>query len=256
MLLALDVSNTHINWGIFDGGELRHHWHTATDQLATEDEYGVLLHRLLASAGLQLSDLKAVAIASVVPPLMATLQRLARNYLHLEPFVIGPGIKMGMPIRYENPREVGANRIAVAVAAYAKYGGPVIVVDCNTAIVFDVISGLGEYLGGAILPGFGIATEALFQRAAKLPRIELAPPVTAIGKDTEAAMRAGIVYTFAGAVDGLVRRIQAELSPDCQVVATGEQAELLARETSTLQHVDRLLPLWGLQLVWERNRRG
>ncbi|HHY95286.1 MAG TPA: type III pantothenate kinase [Firmicutes bacterium] len=253
MLLAVDVGNTNIVWGVYRGKELSFHWRTTTGRQTTADEFGMLLHQLCAYHGLGLAALHAVVMASVVPPLTPALEEMCRRYLGVEALVVGPGVKTGMDIRYDNPREVGADRIVNAVAAYELYGGPAIVVDFGTATTFDVISSQGEYLGGAIAPGIGISTEALFERAARLPRIELVKPRSAIGKNTVASMQAGIVFGFAGQVDELVRRIKKELGEEARVIATGGMAELLAGEARTIEKVDPLLTLEGLRLIYERN---
>ena len=252
----MDVSNTRFFCGLYRENQLVDHWRVATDLQKTEDDYGVLFKAVLEHLGHSPLDIHGVAISSVVPPLMPVLQRLVQKYFRTNPLVVGPGIKMGMPIRYENPREVGADRIMVAVAAYEKYGGPVVVVDFGTALIFDVVSAQGEYLGGALAPGVDVAMEALFNRAAKLPKIELAAPVGAIGTNTEASMRAGIVYGFAGQVDELVTRIIAETGPETRVVATGDGADLIASQARLVQTVDQFLTLEGLWLIYQRNRPG
>lgn len=254
MMLAIDVGNTHMVIGFFRGDELVASWRLSTDPGKTEDEYGVILLNLLASAGLEPGAVQAVVIASVVPPLQPVLEKLAQKYFGHKPLVLGPGIKTGMPIRYENPREVGADRIANAVAAYNQFGGPVIVVDFGTATTFCAISGAGHYLGGAIAPGIGTATEALFQRAAKLPRIELVCPPVVIGRTTITSMQAGIVYGFAGQVDAIVNRMKVELPGVRHVVATGGLADLIAAESDVIDSVDFYLTLTGLRLIYLRNK--
>ncbi|MDI6824854.1 MAG: type III pantothenate kinase [Bacillota bacterium] len=253
MLLAVDVGNTNIVWGVYRSRELAFHWRTTTGRQATADEFGMLLHQLCAFHGLGLAALRACAVASVVPPLTPAIEEMARRYLGVEALVVGPGVRTGMDVRYENPREVGADRIVNAVAAFELYGGPCIVVDLGTATTFDVVSARGEYLGGAIAPGIGISTEALFERAARLPRIELVRPRSAIGKNTVASMQAGIVLGFAGMIDSLVSRIKRELGGDARVVATGGLADLVAQEARTVEVVNPLLTLEGLRLVYERN---
>jgi type III pantothenate kinase len=256
VLLTLDVGNTHMVAGIFQGDKLVVRWRIATDPGKTEDEYGVIFLNLLAAAGINPHQVQAVVISSVVPPLLLALEKFAQKYFKREPLILGPGVKTGMPIKYENPREVGADRIANAVAAYSLYGGPVIVVDFGTATTFCAISAEGEYLGGAIAPGIDTATEALFQRAAKLPRIELVKPPYVIGRNTVASMQAGIIFGFAGQVDAIVRRMKYELPGVQKVVATGGLADLIAPESETIDIVNHELTLEGLRLIYLRNCRG
>lgn len=252
MLLAFDVGNTNITVGIFQGREIRAAWRLSTRN-STADELAMALYTLFHYRGLSFRDISGIIISSVVPPLTPVLVETARRYFDLEPLVVGPGIKMGMPIRFENPREVGADRIVNAVAAYEAYGGPVVVVDFGTATTFDAISAQGEYLGGAIAPGIGISTEALFQRAAKLPRVELVKPKGIIGKNTVTSMQAGIVYGFIGQVDYIVRLMKQELGPQTKVVATGGLAELIAGETKSIDHINPMLTLEGLRILYHRN---
>lgn len=253
MLLVFDVGNTNIVLGVYDGDKLLYHWRVSTDRQKTADEYGVLINSLFSQRGMAMADIDALIISSVVPPLMVPLTRMAQRYLHVDPLIVGPGIKTGICIRYENPREVGADRIVNAVAAYEKYGGPLIIVDFGTATTFCAIDAQGDYLGGAISPGIGISTEALFQRAAKLPRIELVKPRTVICRNTVASMQSGIIYGFVGQVDEIVRRMQEEMGGKAFVVATGGLAKLMAEESKTINVVEHFLTLEGLRIIYNRN---
>ncbi|MBJ6361253.1 type III pantothenate kinase [Paenibacillus sp. GCM10012307] len=254
MILAVDVGNTNIVLGVYRGKELLHHWRLSTNRSNTVDEYGMTILNLFQFAGLDIQKVEGVIISSVVPPLMRTLEQLCVNYIKKLPVVVGPGVKTGLNIRYENPREVGADRIVNAVAGIEKYGRPLIVVDFGTATTFDYIDESGDYLGGAILPGIGISTEALYQRAAKLPRIELVKPKSVIGRNPVTSMQAGIIFGYAGQVDGIVRRIEREFKVAPYVVATGGLADLIASESETIRTVDPLLTLEGMRLVYERNQ--
>ncbi|AEI46064.1 type III pantothenate kinase [Paenibacillus mucilaginosus] len=254
MILVVDVGNTNIVLGIYEGKQLRHDWRISTNRSATADEYGIILYNLFQHAGISLQQIEGVIISSVVPPLMFVLEQLCLKYVKKTPLVVGPGIKTGLNIRYENPREVGADRIVNAVAAIELYGTPCIVVDFGTATTFDYIDEQGQYVGGAVAPGIGISTEALYQRAAKLPRIELVKPKSVVGRNTVASMQAGIIYGFAGQVDGIVDRIKQEFSVEPSVIATGGLAELISGESRTIQTVNPLLTLQGLQIIYERNK--
>lgn len=257
MLLAVDAGNTRIQWGVYEQGKIKYHWATGTDRGTTEDELAVLLRGLLRIHGMSFDDLDGVAIASSVPQLTPALEKLVQRYIRkTRPLIVGPGIKMGMPIRYDNPREVGADRIVVAIAAYEKYGGPVVVVDFGTALLFDVISDRGEYLGGVGGPGVEISAEALFQRAAKLPRVELSKPPSVLGTNTIHSIQSGIVYGFAGQADEVIKRIKAEIGSDLRAVATGDAAGLIASESRMIEFIDPWLTLEGLRIVYERNRTG
>jgi type III pantothenate kinase len=254
MLLVVDVGNTQTHFGTFEGAELRQHWRFATVREETADELGAKLSNLLGLRGLSFADVHASIVSSTVPQLGAEWKVVGDRYLDHAMLGIEPGIKTGMPIRYENPREIGADRLVNAVAAYDRVGDACVVVDFGTAITFDPVSADGEYLGGVIAPGVEISMEALTERAAALPKIDLAtPPRTVIGKTTVDAIRSGIVYGFAGAVDGIVRRLRAELGPETTTIATGGLAGAIVPYTEEIDEVDDLLTLTGLRLIHERN---
>lgn len=257
MLLVVDVGNTQTVIGLYesdDSPELIDHWRIATNAERTADEYGLMFEQFLAQRDLVLEDaVTGLAIASVVPRLTATLRRMSARYLGFDPVVVGPGVRTGMPILYENPKEVGADRIADAVAAYDLYGGPTIVVDFGTATTVEVVSAAGEYLGGAIAPGIEIGLDALYSRAAGLRRIELAePPTGAIGRNTTESIQAGAVYGTVAMVDGLCRRVQDEIGP-CTVISTGGLGSLIAPLSSMIQHHEPWLMLHGLRLIHRKN---
>ncbi len=249
MFLAIDVGNTHIMLGVYHEDKVVVYWRLATTRSSTEDELGMILKNLLHNSNLNMSDIDSIAISSVVPPLMYSLERMARKYFEVEPLIIGPGIKTSLNIVTDNPREVGADRIVNAVAALSFYGSPLIIVDFGTATTYCAIAKNGDYLGGVIAPGIGISMEALFERAAKLPRVEIIRPPRVIGRDTITSMQSGIVFGFVGQVDGIVRRIYAELDGNPFVVATGGFASLIARESETIQEVNPLLTLEGLRII-------
>jgi type III pantothenate kinase len=254
MLLVVDVGNTQTHFGTYRDDELVEHWRFATVRESTADELGAALRSLLELRGVTLGDLEASIVSSTVPQLGPEWSTMAERYLDHEMLVVGPGIRTGMAIRYDNPREIGADRLVNAVAAYEKVRGACIVVDFGTAITYDPVSADGEYLGGIITPGVEISMEALTARAAALPRIDIAAPRSLIGKSTIDAIRSGIVYGFAGQVDALVRRLRGELGDEAETIATGGLAGSIVPFTETIDEVDDLLTLAGLRLLWERNR--
>jgi type III pantothenate kinase len=256
MLLAIVVGNTSTKWGIFDGEKLRVTWRWATSIYRMADEYASMLLPLLQYNSITPADIKDVVLASVVPPLNPHIVNLAEQYFHTTPLTIEAGVKTGLKLRVDNPREVGADRIVNSTAIRHLYGSPAIAVDMGTACVFDCVSQEGDYIGGAIAPGLNIAAEALFLRTAKLPRIELTHPKTSIGTNTIAAMRSGLVFGYVGLIEGIVSRIQKELGGKARVVATGGDAELIARETDVIDIVNPNLALQGLRVIFQMNRAG
>jgi type III pantothenate kinase len=254
MLLTIDVGNTNTVLGVFEGPELRVHWRLTTRREQTTDEYGILVRNLFASSTTEPDQIDGVAIASVVPPLTPVLVALAREYLGRDPLVVEPGVKTGMPILYEPPGDVGADRILNGVAAFAAMGGPVVVVDFGTATTFDVVTGKGEYAGGVICPGIGISADALFQRAARLPRVDVRHPGRVVGRSTVTSMQSGLYFGYASMCEGILGRIRAELGEPMRVIATGGLAETLAADIPSIERVDPVLTLTGLRLIWERNR--
>ncbi len=259
MLLAVDVGNTNIVLGVYRGvgeaAELVGDWRIRTDRERTTDEHGMLVKHLLEHRGLTLTDVHHVAISSVVPTMNETLAELSRRYLRTEPFFVGPNTETGICIHYQPASDVGADRICNAIGAFARYGGPAIVVDFGTATTFDAIASNGDYLGGAIIPGIGISMDALFRQAARLYRVELVAPPRAIGTNTVHAMQSGLVFGYAGQTDAMVDRFRQELGGQARVIATGGLAELIHKESRTIEVVDELVTLEGLRLLFERQPR-
>lgn len=253
MLLVFDIGNSNIVLGTYEGKKLLKHWRVSTDRQKTGDEYGMLINNLFRYQGIRMTDIDAIIISSVVPPLVVPIIKMCERYFHIRPLVVGPGIKTGIRLKYENPREIGADRIVNTVGAFEQYGGPLVVIDIGTATTFDVVDAHGDYLGGAIAPGIGISTEALFQRAAKLPRIELVTPKSIICRNTITSMQAGIIFGFVGQIDEIVRRIKAEMAQEMTVVATGGLARMIAKESKTIDKLDHFLTLTGLRVLYERN---
>jgi type III pantothenate kinase len=253
MLLAVDVGNTQTVLGLYDGDRLTEHWRVATEAERTGDELGALVGRLLELRDVGFEDVAGVCLSSTVPPLIRAYEEFARDYVQAPLLVLGPGTKTGIPIVYDDPREVGPDRIANAVAARERYGAPCIVVDFGTSTNFDIVSAGGEYVGGVLAPGIEVSMEALFARAARLVKVDFSPPPSVIGKTTVAGLQSGMVYGFAGQVDGIVRRVRAEIGESAPVIATGGLAELIAPHAETIDTVDPLLTLEGLRLVWDRN---
>ena len=254
MLLAVDIGNTGISLGLFSGENLGPRWRLASDNERTADEYGILLVQLLERSGEGKIQVEHVAIASVVPPLTGIFDRACRDYLGVKPLVVDAGTKTGIRIRYEDPKQVGSDRIVQAAAVLKLFKGPACIVDLGTATIFDAISADGEYLGGAIAPGIRISSDALFQRAAKLPRVEIVRPPSPIGRNTAHSLQSGLLFGYVGLVEGMVRRFRKELGPDTKTVGTGALIELVARETQSIDIIEPWLALEGLRIVHNLNR--
>jgi type III pantothenate kinase len=263
MLLVLDVGNTNTVLGVFEPkpdaqgvrhyGQLIAHWRVSTTKTQTVDEYGVLFRNLFAMNGLEVSSVQGTVISSVVPPLDSTLREVSERYFQIKPLFIEPGVKTGMPVHYDNPAEVGADRIVNSVAAFEKYGGPCIVVDFGTATTFDAVSPKGEYLGGVITPGIGISADALFEHTARLPRVDIRKPPRVLATNTVNSLQSGLYYGYLGLIDGILERLMAELGSDVKVVATGGLASLMGGGSKYIREVDDLLTLEGLRIIYERN---
>jgi len=254
MLLTIDIGNTNITLGLYNGDELGSRWRLATNHERMPDEYGLQILGMLNHAGKKTEELHGICMASVVPPLTGKVVEACRQYLNHDPLVVDAGVKTGVRVQYDNPRAVGADRIVDAVAVQKLYGGPACVVDFGTATTFDAISKQGDYLGGAIAPGIGIASEALFMRAAKLPRVDLQRPPAAIGRNTTHAMQSGLLFGYVALVEGMVTRFRTELGQDMKVIATGGLAEIIAQETEVIDVIAPWLTLEGLRIVWNLNR--
>jgi type III pantothenate kinase len=256
VLLAVDLGNTNVVFGLYEGSRLTHTFRASTVRTRTADEYGVLLTQMMSLRSLEPRSVQAVILASVVPPLNDVMADALRHAFAREPLIVGPGLRTGISIHYESPRDVGADRIANAVAAFERVKDGVLVVDFGTALIFDCVSPRAEYLGGVIVPGMQVSLDGLLARAAKLSRIEVAEPPAVVGKNTVHALQSGVIHGYAALVDGLVERIRAELDFECQVIATGTQAALVARHARSLETIDENLTLDGLRILYERNARS
>ncbi len=255
MLLTIDIGNTNITFGVYDKKQtLQHYWRIKTDHDRLADEYGLIMLGLMRHEGWTFKQVRGVVMASVVPPLTQVFVRMIERFIKQSPLVVEVGVKTGVQIRYDSPRDVGADRIADAAAVYKLYGGPACVVDFGTATTFDGISAKGEYLGGAIAPGIGIAADALFSRTAKLPRVDLVRPPQAIGTNTVQAIQSGLIFGYVALVEGMVARFKAELGPDTRVIGTGGLARVIVKETDVIEVVNPWLTLEGLRLIWEMNQ--
>jgi type III pantothenate kinase len=256
VLLALDAGNSNITIGAFEGRKLVCHWRLRTVHEQTADEWGILLHNLFGPAGLEIESVDGMIISSVVPPIDSTLAFTAERYFHTKAMFVGPKTDLGIAIRYDNPYEVGADRLVNGVAGFCKYGGPCVVVDLGTTINFDVISRKGEYLGGAIAVGVGMSIKSLFAKTARLPMVEFKPPKDVVGSDTVASMQSGLYFGAIGMIDGILERMIEKMGPDTRTVATGGQANMIVTGSRYLKTVDEHLTLEGLQMIWERNHKA
>lgn len=253
MLLVFDIGNTNIVMGAYEGKKLCYHWRISTDRQKTGDEYGMLINELFKFQNIEMTDIEDIIISSVVPPLVIPISKMCERYFNIKPLIVGPGIKTGIKISYENPRSLGADRIVNVVGAFEKFGGPLIVIDIGTATTFDVVNEKGDFLGGVIAPGISMSADALFQKAASLPRIELVTPKSIICHNTVSNMQAGIIFGAVGQINEIVKRIKIEYGGDMKVIATGGLAQMIAKETSLIDKTDHFLTLTGLRVLYERN---
>ena len=255
MILTLDIGNTNIKTALFEGGEMAHYWRISTSLSKTSDEYGILLMNMFAHEGVKPEEVEGIVISSVVPTINFTIEHMCQNYFHMQPMMVAPGIKTGINIKYENPRELGSDRIANAVAAYAQYGGPCIFIDFGTATTFGVVDENGSFLGGSIFPGIKVASEALVSGTAKLPRFAIEKPESVIGRTTLTNLQSGMYYGYVGLVKHIVQKMKQELGrQDAMVVATGGMALLISEESKVIDKLDGLLTLKGLRMIYERNK--